>query len=105
MQDPKWCENFALLGKYNFSFDFQGNPHQLLAAAALFKQHPNIPVVIDHLGTLYLRGEEDKSESLRVWREGLQAMAKLPHVQISSTQANLIIGTHETFNARVYLYV
>eukprot|EP01127_Copromyxa_protea_P011040 TRINITY_DN2743_c0_g1_i4.p1 TRINITY_DN2743_c0_g1~~TRINITY_DN2743_c0_g1_i4.p1 ORF type:complete len:230 (+),score=46.47 TRINITY_DN2743_c0_g1_i4:2-691(+) len=81
LQDEKWCKNFALLGKYNFTFDFQGNPHQFLGAAKLFAQHPNIPVVIDHLGTLYLRGEEDKEVSLGVWRQGLRELASLAHVR------------------------
>jgi hypothetical protein len=113
LHDPTWRENFSLLAKYNFTFDFQGNPHQLLTAAEIFKvfvipfspflsspslpllpvlpppthqllqANPNIPIVIDHLGTLYLRGEDDKDEALKVWREGLREMANLPQVILS----------------------
>lgn len=89
-----WAENYALLGKYNFSFDFQGNPHQYISAAKIFEQHSNIPVVVDHLGTLYLRGDEDINESLKVWKAGVQALAKLPHVRIPS---------HPFLHAQVYM--
>ena len=78
LQDDKWRENYSLLAENGLSFDLQLYPQQMLDAAAFFAKHPEIPVVIDHAGSPY-----DQSESGHLlWREGLQALSKLEHVQI-----------------------
>jgi predicted TIM-barrel fold metal-dependent hydrolase len=89
---PEFERGFAVLSKYGFSFDLQCAPAQLEAAAALFARHPNIPACIDHLGkprALAPRGKEEggapgKAEfdekEIAQWRNGMKAMAQLPHV-------------------------
>lgn len=82
---------YALLEDYGFSFDLHCAPKQLPSAAKLCSKHPNIPVVINHLGRpMQLYGERNSqmmpdAAKLEEWRTGMRAMAALPqaHVKIS----------------------
>ena len=47
---PAFERGFAALERYNLTFDLQCAPAQLIAASELCARHPNIKVVIDHLG-------------------------------------------------------
>ena len=92
---PAFEKGFAHLAKYQLSFDLQCAPAQLIQAAELCERHPNVPVVIDHLGkprtllgpdlnddgTLNNNTAPDE-EALQVWREGMKAMAAVPHVYV-----------------------
>ena len=73
------------------SFDLQCAPAQLKQAAVLAAKYPKIPVCIDHLGKprTLLGPDNDTNdnitpdeEELAVWREGMKAMAALPHVYV-----------------------
>lgn len=81
---PAFVAGFALLAKYNLSFDLQCAPSQLAAAATLMARHPDVPVAIDHLGKPRIRGNNINSNTnqacLQEWRQGMQLMAALPHV-------------------------
>ena len=78
LRNRSWRENFALLSKYNLSFDLQLYPEQMKEAAEFLGDFPKVPIVIDHAGSPY-----DQAESgLKFWREGLSAMAKLPNIHI-----------------------
>lgn len=79
LRSPVFAEGIALLGKRGLSFDLQCNPHQFADAAAAFGKAPQTPVVIDHLGSFH-DGEDAAYEHM--WRQGLQALAALPHVYI-----------------------
>jgi predicted TIM-barrel fold metal-dependent hydrolase len=76
LDDPQWRAGYALLGRYGLSFDFQLYPGQMKAAAALAATHPDIPVIINHAGMPIEEGGETE------WRDGLAALAALPHVAI-----------------------
>ena len=81
LRNGSWQENFALLDKYNLSFDLQLYPEQMKEAAEFLSDFPNVPIVIDHAGSPY-----DQTDSgLKLWREGLEALAKLPnsHIKLS----------------------
>lgn len=79
-QDPQFRAGFAKLEEHGLSFDLQCNPHQLEQAAAFLKDFPNVPVVLNHIGSLKLEGDaEEQGRSLEVWRAGMRAMAALPH--------------------------
>jgi len=54
LHNEQWKKGYALLAKYNFSFDLQLNPHQMKTAASFLALHPQTPVILDHLGSLYL---------------------------------------------------
>lgn len=76
LDDPVWQQNFARLGEYGLSFDLMLYPEQMKKAAAFLAQHPNIPVVVEHLGCPH----DTSPDGIALWREGMRALAALPHV-------------------------
>ena len=78
LRNISWRENFALLSKYNLSFDLQLYPEQMKEAAEFLVGFPKVPIVIDHAGSPY----DQTDHGLRLWREGLSALAKLPKIHI-----------------------
>ena len=88
---------YQLLQNYNLSFDLQCAPAQLLKAAELAAKYPNIPLVIDHLGKPRkivdydnFNSTLDTIEEIKVWREGMKAMAKIPHVYVKLSMLGYI---------------
>lgn len=79
LADPLFHEGIALLGEHSLSFDLQCNPHQLPEAAHTFADHPETPVILDHLGS-YHDGEDQAYEAM--WREGMRALADVPHAHV-----------------------
>jgi predicted TIM-barrel fold metal-dependent hydrolase len=77
-QDDQWWAGFALLGKYGLSFDLQCYAGQMAGLAPLIERHPDIPVIINHLG-MPVTGDR---EGITRWRHGLRALAAIPHVSI-----------------------
>ena len=75
----RFKEGIALLGEQELSFDLQCNPHQYQDAAATFGDCPQTPVILDHLGSFH-DGEDAAYEAM--WRDGMQALARLPHVSV-----------------------
>ena len=92
LNDPEHSQTFEqgfkLLQEFNLSFDLQCAPSQLVKAAELCSRHSDIPVVINHLGKpMQLFGENNdeivpNEAKLDEWRNGMAAMAKLPHVYV-----------------------
>ena len=77
LESTAWQRGFGLLAEHGLRFDLQLNPHQFAAAARLVAAHPQIPVVIDHLGTptlADLRGE--------TYWDGMRAFADCAHTTI-----------------------
>lgn len=88
---PAFERGYALLADHGLSFDLQCAPSQLKAASVLCGRHPNIPVCIDHIGKpRCVLGPDDPNNTntvpnhkeLDVWREGMKAMATLPHAYV-----------------------
>lgn len=100
LRDPtaliKFERGFSFLKDQNLSFELQCAPEQLLAAADIFKRHPDVPVCVNHMGKLrYLEVNvikdenglelgytlaEDASKHLLLWSLGMKKLAELPHV-------------------------
>ena len=78
LRNPRWQENFALLEKHQLSFDIQLYPEQMKEAAEFLGGFPKVPIVIDHAGSPY----DQTDAGLKLWREGLSALAKLPNIHI-----------------------
>lgn len=74
-QDEAWGRGYARLAAHGLSFDLQAYPGQFPGLARLIERHPETPVMINHMG-MCVPGEE------REWRDGLTALARLPHVAI-----------------------
>lgn len=98
-QDEQWRRGFGLLGRYNLSFDLQCYPGQMLALAPLFERHPEIPVIIDHLG-MPIASDPD---GFVQWRQGLKALAALPHVAIKLSGVGFIYPDWTTDRLRPLL--
>jgi len=86
LQEADWIRGFALLKKYGLSFDCQVYPSQFPAMAALAANHPEIPVIVNHLGMPILADRDGE----RTWRDGLKKLAALPHVAIKLSGVGFI---------------
>ncbi len=73
-----WKAGFSHLSKYNLRFDLHAYPSQFMHLSQLFKHHPDIPVIINHTGL----GIPSDANWKDVWREGMRALADLPHVSL-----------------------
>lgn len=78
LDDLIWQANFAALAEHGLSFDLQLYPEQMPQAAAFLAAHPEVPVVIDHLGSPY----DTTDAGLTRWHDGMRALADLDHVQV-----------------------
>ena len=103
---------FALLATHELSFDLQCAPVQLSEAAKLCARHPNVKVVIDHLGKpRSLLGADNPSnnntvpdaEELDVWRRNMALMAALPQVYVKISMLGYAIPGWKRNPARVEL--
>jgi len=84
---PEFRRGYSLLAKHEMSFDAQLNPSQFISMYNLAKQNPNVPVIINHMGTPVLNNPE---QNYNVWFEGLKLLASLPHVAIKISMLGYI---------------
>ena len=93
---PAFEKGYAMLAENKLSFDLQCAPAQLEKAAELASRHPDIPVVIDHLGKprlvlgADLSADTPDETELQTWRTGMKAMAKLQHVYVKISMLGYI---------------
>ncbi|MFD0857821.1 amidohydrolase family protein [Roseovarius aquimarinus] len=86
--DAAWRAGFAALGERGLSFDLQLYPEQMEAAADLLAAHPDVPVVVDHLGSPH----DPSAKGLAVWQRGMEALAALPHVHVKLSGYAMYFG-------------
>ena len=91
LDSAEWRAGYAKLEAVGFSFDCQLNPPQYIKAAALMAKHPGIPVVINHMGT---PTAADLGERSAQYWQGLEALAKLPHVAIKISMLCYTVRWH-----------
>ena len=73
--DPAWEAGYAQLAEHGLSFDLQCYPGQMGALAAIAARHPDVPVMINHMGMPVL----SDPDGLGDWRRGMTKLAALPH--------------------------
>jgi predicted TIM-barrel fold metal-dependent hydrolase len=78
LEDSAWRRGFALLKKYDLSFDLQLYPSQMPAAAALAAEHPSTRVVINHAG---MPTDRD-AHGIDAWRRGMTLLAAQSNVAV-----------------------
>ncbi len=78
MQDPRWLAGFALLEKYDLSWDLRVPCWHLEEAAVVAQAFPETRIVLNHTGFPWRRDEE----GLALWRRGMQALADAPNVHV-----------------------
>ncbi|WP_088184868.1 amidohydrolase family protein [Sphingobium sp. Z007] len=76
--DSQWQAGYTLLAKHGLSFDLQCYPGQMPGLVPLIARHPDIPVIINHMGMPVLTD----ADGLDDWRKGMTALAALPHVAV-----------------------
>ena len=74
--DAAWQRGFAALAQHDLSFDLQCYPGQMKALASLFAQHPETPVIVNHVGMPV----DTDAAGIEEWRTGMRALAALPQV-------------------------
>ncbi|WNO54085.1 amidohydrolase family protein [Stakelama saccharophila] len=72
--DAAWQHGFGLLSKHGLSFDLQCYPAQMPGIARLAERHPQIPVIVNHMGMMV----PTDTHGLEEWRTGMRAIAALP---------------------------
>lgn len=82
--DPAWRRGFGLLARHGLRYDFHGFPPQLAGLAEVAAAHPDVPVIVNHLGLPIL------ADGLEQWRAGLAALAALPQVSIKLSGAGFV---------------
>jgi predicted TIM-barrel fold metal-dependent hydrolase len=97
--DADWQAGFALLRKYNLSFDCQLYPSQFAGFAALAARHPETLVILNHLGMPVL----DDADGETIWREGLEKLASVPSVHIKLSGVGFIHRRWTLENIRPFL--
>jgi predicted TIM-barrel fold metal-dependent hydrolase len=84
--DPAWHKGFSLLKKYGLSFDCQVYPNQFANMAALAARHPDVPVILNHLGLPVVSDPDGQDQ----WRDGLKKLAAVPNVCIKLSGVGFI---------------
>jgi predicted TIM-barrel fold metal-dependent hydrolase len=79
MRDTTWREHFALLRRYDMSFDLQLYPSQMKEAAALARAHPDTPFIINHTGMFV---DRSSVAGYRAWRDGMRLLAGCANVSV-----------------------
>jgi predicted TIM-barrel fold metal-dependent hydrolase len=79
MRDARWREHFALLRRYDMSFDLQLYPSQMEEAAALARAHADTPFIINHAGMFV---DRSSVAGYRAWREGMRLLADCANVSV-----------------------
>ena len=64
LENPQWLKGFSLLSSHHLAFDLQLNPNQFDKAVNLGTKHPDIPIIIGHLGSPTLTDLEKKQQYL-----------------------------------------
>ena len=75
---PEWEDGFAALARHGLSFDLQCYPGQMKHVAAIAERHPDVPVIVNHMGMPVL----SDSDGLGEWRRGMAALAELEQVSV-----------------------
>lgn len=78
LQDSAWLSGFALLRRYDLSFDLMLYPGQMEAAAALAARFPDTQIIVNHGGSPIDRDPEGMAR----WQRGLKLLATQPNVAI-----------------------
>lgn len=85
MSDPRWRDGFALLERFELSWDLRVPYWHLFEAADLLRDFLRIPAVLNHTGFPW-----DRSPAgLARWRDGMRALAACPNVHVKISELGL----------------
>jgi predicted TIM-barrel fold metal-dependent hydrolase len=90
LDDPHWSAGLDRLASRGLTFDLQVWPHQLAQAASIFRERPDLSVVLEHTG---LPVDPDPSQRAR-WSAGLhQFAAQIPQAVLKISALRLVSPT------------
>ncbi|TKI07883.1 amidohydrolase family protein [Martelella alba] len=99
MQDRHWLNGFALLARYNLSFDLQIWPQQMPAAAALVRRFPETSVILNHGGMPLWRD----AQGWRVWQKGIRQLAAYDNVTVKISGPGMVFPHWTTEEIRPWI--
>ncbi|MBN8999959.1 MAG: amidohydrolase family protein [Rhizobiales bacterium] len=76
LDDAAWLDNFALLQRFDLSFDLQLYAPQMPAAARLANRYPSTQIILNHTGMPHDRSKE----GIAAWRDGMRRLAACDNV-------------------------
>ncbi len=76
MADLAWRRNYDLLARHGLHFELQTPYWHLHEAAALARDFPDTPLIINHTGM----PSDRSAEGLAAWREAMRGVAQCPNV-------------------------
>ncbi|MFM0516732.1 MULTISPECIES: amidohydrolase [Caballeronia] len=79
MREPQWRKHFALLKRFDMSFDLQLYPSQMEEAAQLAREHADTQFIVNHAGMFV---DRNSTHGYRAWREGMRMLAACPNVAV-----------------------
>ncbi len=85
MQDPAWRQGLGLLRQFGLSWDLRVPFWHLEEAAEVCALYPDLPIVVEHTGLPWDRGEGGLAE----WRRGMAALAAMDHVHLKISELGL----------------
>lgn len=85
---PEFRRGFALLEKYDLSFELQVYAAQAAYAVELIKAFPNVRMILVHAGMLTDR----TPEAIEQWRSALTAMAAFPNLHVKLSGLGMYSG-------------
>lgn len=87
LADSKWQVGYALLRKYDLSFDMQLYPGQMTAAYELARKHPDTAIIVNHAGMPL----ERDAEGLALWRDGIRKLSQADNVAIKISGLGMVM--------------
>lgn len=98
-QNPAWQAGFGRLARHGLSFDLQCYAGQMNALAPLIARHPDIPVIINHLG-MPIPSDPD---GLGQWRQAMRTLAQFANVSVKLSGLGFIHRNWTIDNIRPYI--
>jgi predicted TIM-barrel fold metal-dependent hydrolase len=93
---PEFRRGFALLEKYDLSFELQVYAPQAHYAVELIKAFPNVRMILVHAGMLTSR----QPKAIDEWRAALTAMAAFPNLHVKLSGLGMYSGGLDYAQAR-----
>jgi len=91
MNNAEWRRGLSHLAQYNLIFELQIFSSQMLHGAALARAFPETTFVLEHAGML----EDVSDQGLTLWREGMQALAAEPNVNVKLSGLGTFIHAYD----------
>lgn len=88
LEDERWLRNFALLRRFDLSFDLQLFARQTAEARPLLHRHPDTQIILNHTLMPFDRSQD----GVRLWRRGLAEFAAYPNVVLKISGLGMVPG-------------